>query len=79
MMINVQQFYDEDMDLRVEMSERLIPIHEDQRNDVNSFFFFDASTFYIYEVVNKHNCLTWAVTNSFITIVAAMNSAKVNV
>ena len=65
------------MDLRVEMSEHLIPILEDQRNDGN--FFFSDSTFYISGVVNKHNCRTCAVTNPFTTIEAAMNSPKVNV
>ena len=38
MMHSVQQLYDEDMDLRMEMSEHLIPILEDQRNDGNIFF-----------------------------------------
>ena len=38
MMHSVQQLYDEDMDLPVEMSERLIPILEDQRSDGNIFF-----------------------------------------
>ena len=38
MMHSVQQLYDEDMDLRVEMSEHLILILEDQRNDGNIFF-----------------------------------------
>ena len=38
MMHSVQQLYDEDMDLRVEVSQHLIPILEDQRNDGNIFF-----------------------------------------
>ena len=38
MLHSVQQFYDEDMDLGVEMSETLILILEDQRNDGNIFF-----------------------------------------
>ena len=38
MMHSVQQLYDEDMDLRAEMSEHLIPILEDQRNDSNILF-----------------------------------------
>lgn len=74
----VQQLYDEDMDLRVEMSEHLIPILEDQKNNGN-IFFSDESTFYISGVVNKHNCRIWAATNPFISIEAAMNSPKVNV
>ena len=78
MMHSVQQLYDEDMDLRVEMSEHLISILEGQRNDGN-IFFSNESTFYISGVVNKHNCRTWAATNPFTTIVAAMNSPKVNV
>ena len=40
MMHNVQQLYDEDMDLCVEMSEHLIPIHEHQRNDGSLLFTF---------------------------------------
>ena len=35
MMHSVQQRYDEDMDLRVEMPKHLIPILEDRRNDGN--------------------------------------------
>ncbi|CAF0957579.1 unnamed protein product [Didymodactylos carnosus] len=45
-MHSVQQLYDEDMDIRVEMSEHLIPILEDQRNNGN-IFFSDESTFYL--------------------------------
>jgi hypothetical protein len=78
MMHSLQQLYDEDMDLRVEMSEHLIPILEDQRNDGN-IFFSDESTFYISGVVNKHNCRTWASNNPFTSIEVAMNSPKVNV
>ena len=75
MMHSVQQLYKEDIDLRVEMSEHLIPILEGQRNDGN-IFFSDESNFYIFEVVNKHNCRTWAATNPFTTIEAATNSQK---
>ena len=38
MMHNVQQFYDEEIDLRVEMSGHLIPILKDQRNNGRVFF-----------------------------------------
>lgn len=78
MMRSVQQLFDEDMDLRVEMAEQLIPILEDQRINDN-IFFSDESTFYISGVVNKHNCRTWAANNPFTTIEVAMNSPKVNV
>ena len=78
MMHSAQQLYDEDMDLRVEMSKHLTPILEDQRNDGNVFF-SDESTFYISGMVNKHNYRTWTVTNPFTTIEAAMNCPKVNV
>lgn len=77
-MHSVQQLYDEDMDLRVEMSEYLIPILEDQNND-GKIFFSDESTFYTSGIVNKHNCRIWSPSNPFITIEDAMNSAKVNV
>ncbi|CAF3288047.1 unnamed protein product [Rotaria sp. Silwood2] len=50
-----QHLFDEDMNLRVEMSERLIPILEDQANYGN-IFFSDESCFYLFEIVNKHNC-----------------------
>ena len=72
-MHSVQQLYDEDIDLRVEMSEHLILL-EDHRNDSNNFF-SDESIFYISGVVNKHNCRNWAATNPFITIEATMNSS----
>ncbi len=55
MMHRTQQLLDEDMDLRVEMCELLIPILEDQQNDGN-IFFSDESTFYLSGIVNKHNC-----------------------
>ena len=35
---SVQQWHDENIDLRVEMSEHMIPILEDQRNDGSIFF-----------------------------------------
>ena len=38
MMHSVQQFYDDNMDVRVKMWEHLIPTLEDQRNDGNIFF-----------------------------------------
>ena len=38
MMHSVQQLYDEDMDLHVEMSEHLILICEDQGDDGQFFF-----------------------------------------
>ncbi|CAF1240464.1 unnamed protein product [Didymodactylos carnosus] len=78
MMHSVQQLYDDDMDICVEMSEHLILILEDQRNDGN-IFFPDESTFYVSGVVNKHNCRIWTPTNPFITIESAMKSPKVNV
>ena len=46
MIHSVQQFHDEYMDLRVEISEHLIPILEDQRNDgnlINQIFTFAKS------------------------------------
>ena len=43
------------------------------------YFFSDESAFYIFGVVNEHNCRTWAATIRFTTIEAAMNSPKVNV
>ena len=78
MMHCTQQLYDEDMDLRVEMSERLIPILEDPANKGNVFF-SDESSFYVSGMVNKHNCRIWAANNRFITVEAAMNSPKINV
>ena len=38
MMHSIQQLYDEDMDLRMEISEHLIPILKDQGNDGSMFF-----------------------------------------
>ena len=49
MMHSVQQLHDEDMNLGVIISEHLIPILEEQRNDDN--IFSNESTFYISEVV----------------------------
>ena len=77
-MHSLQQFYDDEMNLHVKVSEHLIPILEDQRNDGN-IYFYDEPTIYIYEIVNKKNCRTWEATNLFTSIEAAMNSSKVNV
>ena len=76
-MHSVQQFYDKDMNLRVEISEHLIPILEDQRN--NGSIFSDEPAFYVSRVMNKHNYRTWAAANPFTMVEAAMNSPKVNV
>jgi len=78
MMKCTQELYDEDMDLRVEMAERLIPLLEDPANDGNVFF-SDESRFYVSGMVNKHNCRIWAASNPFVTVEAAMNSPKINV
>ena len=78
MIHSIQQLDDEDIDLHVETSEHTISILEDQRND-NNICFSDQSTFYICGIVNRHNCRTWAATNPFTTVEAAMNSRKVNV
>jgi hypothetical protein len=78
MMHSTQNLYDEDMDLRVEMAEHLIPILEDPENDGN-IFFSDESNFYIFGLVNKHNCRICAENNPHISMETAMNSAKVNV
>ena len=45
------------MDLRVEMSEHLIPILEDPANK-RSIFFSNNFSFYVSGMVNKHNCRT---------------------
>ena len=73
-----QQLYDEDMDSRVEMSERLIPILEDVANR-SHVFFSDETSLYVSGMVNKHNCRIWAANNPFITVKPAMNSPKINV
>lgn len=78
MMHSTQKLYDEDMDLRVEMAEHLIPILEDPENNGNTFF-SDESTFFTSGLVNKHKCRIWAQNNPHITMESAMKSAKVNV
>ncbi len=42
-------------------------------------FFSDESTFYIFVIVNKHNCRIWATNNPYTIIEVDMNSAKINV
>jgi len=78
MMKCTQELYDEDMDLRVEMAERLIHLLEDPANDGNVFF-SDESSFYVSGMMNEHNCRIWAASNPFVTVEAAMNSPKINV
>ena len=73
-----QQLYEEDVDLRVEMSECLIPILKDPANKGN-IFFSDESRFYVSGIGNKCNCRIWTANNPFITVEAAMNSFKINV
>ena len=74
----LQQYYDEDMDLRVEMSERLIPTLEDPTNKDHAFF-SDESSFYVSGMENKHNCRIWTANDPFMTVEVAMNSPKINV
>ena len=77
-MMHCTQVFDEDMDLRVEMSERLIPILGDPPNDCNVFFSVE-SCFYLSGVVNKQNCRIWPTSNPNMAVDVAMNSAKINV
>lgn len=74
----MQELYDEDKDLRVEMAEKLIPILENKEND-GLIFFSDEANFHVSGVVNKHNCRIWAKNNPFFTIDVAMNSPKITV
>jgi hypothetical protein len=64
MMHRTQQLLDEDL--------------KDQQND-GKIFFSDESTFYLSGIVNKHYCRIWAPNNPYVTVEAAMNSAKINV
>lgn len=57
MMHCTQQLYDENMDLRAEMAERLIFILEDQAND-GVIFFSDESCFHVSGLV--HTSITAA-------------------
>ena len=63
---------------RVEMSECLIPILEDPANK-GHVFFSDESNFYVSEILNKHNCRSWAANNPLMMVEAPMNSPKINV
>ena len=72
-----QQFYDEDMDLCVEMSECLLLILEDWANK-DDVFFSNGSSFYVPGMMNKHNCRSLTANNPFMTVVVATNSAKIN-
>ena len=78
MMHFIQQSYDEDMNLHVEVSERLISIVEDLANKGNVFF-SDQSNFYVSEMMDKHNYRSWATSNRFMIAEAATNSLKINV
>ena len=76
MIHSVQQFYDEDIDLRVKISEHMIPILEDQTNDGNLmnqlFTFRESKTNIITELGQQ-------LTNPFAIIEVAVNCPKVNV
>ncbi len=74
----IQELYDEDKDLRVEMAELLIPIVDDQENH-GLIFFSDEANFHLSGLVNKHNCRIWAETNPYVTIDVPINSPKVTV
>jgi hypothetical protein len=73
-----QQLYDEDMDLRVEMAELLLPILNEPNNE-GLIFFSDEATFHISGIVNKHNCRIWSEDNPYMTAETALNSPKVTV
>ena len=76
MIHSVRQFYDEDIDLRVKISEHMIPILEDQTNDgnlMNQLFTFRGSkTNIIIELEQQ-------LTNPFAIIEVDVNCPKVNV
>jgi len=74
----VQELYDEDKDLRVEMAVKLAPILENEENN-GVIFFSDEANFHVSGVVNKHNCRIWAKNNPHVTIDVAMNSPKITV
>jgi len=64
----VQQIYDEDMEDCVEMCQTLIPMLEEDDNDMqNNVFFSDEATFYLNGLVNKHNIRYWCETNPYAT------------
>ena len=67
MMHCTQRLCDGDMDLRVEMAERLIPILEDQAND-GIIFFSGESCFHVSGLVNKHNCCIWSTNNPLVIL-----------
>ena len=73
-----QELYDEDKDLRIKMVELLLSILDDTDNDV-MIFFLDEATFYVSELVHKHNCRIWAQENLYVTVEVAMNSPKFSV
>ncbi|CAF4418934.1 unnamed protein product, partial [Rotaria sp. Silwood2] len=73
-----QMIYDEDMDLRVEIAELLLPILTDKNND-DLIFFSDEATFHISGMVNKHNCRIWSQSNPHATVEVEMNSLKLTV
>jgi hypothetical protein len=65
-----QKIYDEDMDLRVEMAELLLPILTDKNND-GLIFFSDEATFHISGI--------WSQSNPHATVEVEMNSPKLTV
>jgi len=52
----------------VEMCQTLIPMLEEDDNDMqNNVFFSDEATFYLNGLVNKHNIRYWCETNPYAT------------
>ncbi|CAF4486600.1 unnamed protein product [Rotaria sp. Silwood2] len=74
----VQQLFEEDMQDRVEMCKTLTPMLEDNHIQ-QDLFSSDEATFYLNELVNKHNVRYWCETNPHVTIETVMQSPKVNV
>ena len=67
---------EEDFQDRVDMCKTLTSMLED--NDIKeSFFFFDETTFYLQDLVNKHNIRYRCEINPRITIESIMKSPKV--
>ena len=77
MMHCTQDLYDENMDLRVIVAERLRLIFEVKQRKVK--FISDRSCFYVSRLMNKHKCRIWSANNHHFTVKTTMNSAKVNV
>ena len=74
-----QLLHDEDLGLRMAMCETLLEKIDADENFLDCLIFSDECTFFLNDVVNRHNCSIWARETPMEKIPKTHSSPEVNV